>query len=902
MSYTENLNLLLTPDDGGDITFKELRLAMNGEDNSNMQKIDAAFGELSEAVQAIDTSAISGTGYLPIANERPFGSIEIPTTHSLQGFCSYKLSDEADEYIVFAIANHDTGTKLYLYNYTDDVIEKIVDVTQLSAGNEDPEMVGHYNDMTFCPNDEYIYVANYSNKRIDVYDTQLNHVRYIDTSSFGVIYQYLKEDGTLTDNSALQGRVQGIAWSEKENCFYVGFRDISELGRTKGMFRFSHDFSEYTQFDFAYGSMSRQGIYVERETGNIMQVKYRRSRSFRFPYGDRIHIHNTKGKLIAVTYVDSEREIEGICQLSNGEYLFGFYAKDSYTSSTRPAGESAKKAAIFTIGTVSSQVGLGLYTTPLKTYLSTSAFDQQTNNIYYDETKSGTGLLETGSSVAPFRTWPSLLNFIHANTTKLLRIHCLSSITWPVELVNFKNDIAFYGETSNTISEDTTNHEEDSTEENIEGSDSSQIGTVGTCTIADLTIQGCYPRVVFENLNLGGFKLIFTRNQRIYFNSCTLFSGDTTWADNDLLSFKECDLSNIGSIDLLRTRLVLLDQPMAYGANTRLHGVGVSYRIYGDTTAEEQFVLRGQDSATPNIACSALTAISQIRMNMNMSVSENSSVHFTDLPPALAGASFTGRAEVLNNSKMLYIITRGGEEYRRLVSFNDKNIIDDSGWMTRDNSLYPINTVVAPEARSDKWENGKIVLFGDSIAAHTPHWVADVATATGCTYINYALGGAGFIHDPNNADYPERGTIPKQVNYAITQGALTGASLIVIAAGTNDAAHEDCTGAQFRTAVESVISTLQTAAPLVPIIFVTPIRREKNSSTPSGAYVQSRQRLVSAAICNTALLNGCSVVNGFDMPISVSSNDWVENMSTDGLHPTATGNMIYARCFLQATH
>lgn len=48
MSKTPNLNLELTPENAGSLDFLEWRQSVNGEKDSNMQKIDTAFGELKE--------------------------------------------------------------------------------------------------------------------------------------------------------------------------------------------------------------------------------------------------------------------------------------------------------------------------------------------------------------------------------------------------------------------------------------------------------------------------------------------------------------------------------------------------------------------------------------------------------------------------------------------------------------------------------------------------------------------------------------------------------------------------------------------------------------------------------------------------------------------------------------
>jgi len=59
MSYTSNLNLLLTPASDTNTTFKTWRVGINGEDDSNMLKIDAAYGNLDTRVTAAQAKADS---------------------------------------------------------------------------------------------------------------------------------------------------------------------------------------------------------------------------------------------------------------------------------------------------------------------------------------------------------------------------------------------------------------------------------------------------------------------------------------------------------------------------------------------------------------------------------------------------------------------------------------------------------------------------------------------------------------------------------------------------------------------------------------------------------------------------------------------------------------------------
>jgi len=105
---------------------------------------------------------------------------------------------------------------------------------------------------------------------------------------------------------------------------------------------------------------------------------------------------------------------------------------------------------------------------------------------------------------------------------------------------------------------------------------------------------------------------------------------------------------------------------------------------------------------------------------------------------------------------MLYIITHAGEEYRRIVTFGEveKNvdnrtlrIIDDSGWQTRDDEIYPINTVIRPEARADQWIGESVLIYGDSISwpSHGGYWSDYLISEMGCTVYNYARGSATFV-------------------------------------------------------------------------------------------------------------------------------------------------------------
>lgn len=1071
------------------------------------------------------------SGYLPIANDVIYGSIEIGHDRTAQGMTAFSRGGK--EYVVFATANNDnypTATNLYLYNYTDDRILANTDVYGTYG------IYGHYNDMTYCPADGLVYVGNMTHPTVDVFDPVtdgindgLRLVRQIDMSHWG-------------DYDAHPNRlVNGIAWSDKEECFYLTFGTADG-----GTYRTSHGFTDCERLDALFsnvGRMNRQGIYVEKETGNFIQVKFRNTNTFRYPRANRLQIYGTDGGLIATTYLNSRYELEAVTEMADGHMLFMFYVTDGFAAKDVPEGDitGRKHIALFTKGTITSRVGIDLYSNYQKNYLSTSDFYSQTNNIYYREDERGAiganGIAETGDTPAnggkPFKSLPSILSYLAATTTKTLQIHLLSDVTWPLRLVEYDRAVTFIGEDP----EQTPPGDDEETDDG-EGADDGGSGEdggdpeepVGTerRAIRDVSIVATKSFVKFDNVAVGGRNLKLHRNEQVAFTQsavqtyganearqgvyltqayspyatyavgdlvyykdgvapedlheqktaniyeCTTQisapeawtpshwrlvvanshpaspfsaakvydkgkvvtyggayyqrkawgSGETpqaeawnashwtklsdvykaadTWRDNNALMFTESDLSGVKDVDLYRTRLVLLKYTSAYGAATRLHGVGTSYRIYGNTTADEQFVLRGQPSATPNIACSELTKISQIRMGMNMSVSAETAGKMTDIPfwlrngdwdngtatcstaggtaektitvagiasladgleflitfthantaegdltlnlnglgavPLLFndwsdgeqvcvryyapnptagtaarfvryGLPFTGRAEVLSNDAMLYVIQHGGEEYRRVVEFGSISsedtrtlrILSDSGWQTRDDEIYPINTVVRPEAMARNWVGKKVVVFGDSITnwSHGGYWTNYLISEAGCAVNNYAVSGAGFARGD------EGYRIIDQINGTPPDGyptdapeKLPQADVVIVAAGTNDA-NSAISGGDIRTAIVGVITAIR-AVTTAPIIFITPIRRSHDSSGGDDTMTYSRQRLVGAAICNVAVLNDCSVVNGYDFPIATTGTEWVTDMTLDGLHPEAAGKDVYAHSFLSA--
>ena len=260
-----------------------------------------------------------------------------------------------------------------------------------------------------------------------------------------------------------------------------------------------------------------------------------------------------------------------------------------------------------------------------------------------------------------------------------------------------------------------------------------------------------------------------------------------------------------------------------------------------------------------------------------------------------------------------------------------------------------INEHLSPQNRADKYflktcvnkskvkinSNTQILAFGDSITAGNTYsdwlsWLKPLKDEIGCpTPYNLAVSGASFgVNDyspagSNKLMYKQLETLDTLINTQNEQHInLETIDLIIIAAGTNDAFNNtpisgnDSTA--FAQAVYSFVVTLKekfstAGIDCPPILFITPIRRGSKANIDASGEdnVEIKLAKYGAVICNIALSEGCSVINGFDIPIitdDIEITDKNNNKkilqsfmnSKDGqhLHPKYEGLKIYAQSIL----
>lgn len=207
--------------------------------------------------------------------------------------------------------------------------------------------------------------------------------------------------------------------------------------------------------------------------------------------------------------------------------------------------------------------------------------------------------------------------------------------------------------------------------------------------------------------------------------------------------------------------------------------------------------------------------------------------------------------------------------------FGDNNVIE---------GLYNNYVYTCVDKPINISEDTKIYVFGDSISTKGTDgkaWCDYLTDKFGCVVENYAVSGSRFTDTGSQ--------IITQVQNAVD---LETANLIFVEAGVNEFALTDYS--LLRTAVEEVINEIKTINSTAPIVFITPMRCTR-------VNIINTLPNISGTIINTAIINHCSVINGFDFPIAMDTTSTLVDMSQgDQLHPNNNAKWAYCVAVLNA--
>lgn len=330
----------------------------------------------------------------------------------------------------------------------------------------------------------------------------------------------------------------------------------------------------------------------------------------------------------------------------------------------------------------------------------------------------------------------------------------------------------------------------------------------------------------------------------------------------------------------------------------------------GNTAFPEFFIPAGTYSAKIEAVSGTATARAGLRYGEG-----NGTSWVTDGSAQPVSLTFNSRTRVffrLNTGEysawnLKITITNANAEYTAIdYKLRDKAELDGAEFAALSQTVaaldLPVNHLSAYNAFTcvDKTSvkltaATNILAFGDSITHGgswgTP-WVTYLSNIVGCTVNNYAVSGALFGESVRTQDK----WISTQIT-AATSADWTAATLVVVAAGTNDAGYST-TDSELAAKVQASITAIRTHTN-APILFITPIKRGADDSDSNFIKLPK----ISGIIENVALKNQCSVICGLDFPIPPHDNGVIENMmgETGGyIHPNNTGGYVYAMCVINA--
>lgn len=318
----------------------------------------------------------------------------------------------------------------------------------------------------------------------------------------------------------------------------------------------------------------------------------------------------------------------------------------------------------------------------------------------------------------------------------------------------------------------------------------------------------------------------------------------------------------------------------------RGYGSAIDASNFGDN-------LTDADNAVPGV----VYFLNQCINTENPSKGWSAIAHTPESETGKSGFLVSAAGAISTNNKQsliqLLFMTNDHIWYRRQVTNNWSNWIQLNEFFAETEiNRYYVNTCV-DRLKTKLTSSDKFVVFGDSIA--TGSWVSNFRSAIGISSgnaVKKAVSGAVWGH---TSSLTEDKWISTQVA-GMTSANWANVKLVILAAGTNDADYSSSIStSEIRTQVQAVIDTIKTAAPNAHMLFITPIRRgeeEKMKKLPA----------IAGAIANVALENGCSVINGFDIPIPANGiTDVVDKLTSDAVHPTDIGHEIYARAVIGFT-
>ena len=310
--------------------------------------------------------------------------------------------------------------------------------------------------------------------------------------------------------------------------------------------------------------------------------------------------------------------------------------------------------------------------------------------------------------------------------------------------------------------------------------------------------------------------------------------------------------------------------PGAWTANTAVISSN------GSTTSASGYSRTGQVALDPNTKELTIYAA-----NGNA----NYGIAFYNNYVYISGASFTVTSP-FTIQKNVIAVPDGATSFRMstVSSFaTDTHIIDTTLLLNVSAKTYMTKTVIN---KPMVFNNDNILAFGDSIMkgylpdstlAAAP-WIEQFAAKVGASNLrNEAQGGSGYYRGANNI-------------YNQMQGIdFSQRTKIIIASGTNDY-YYNVSLSDMQTAVENAFTYLDGQNTNdADVIIITPVPR-----IPAQQYIGDPLDAYREIITQAALEHKYTVIDGSIAPFNTTLDAYMNDVMSDGLHPTQLGYDIYA--------
>ena len=179
-----------------------------------------------------------------------------------------------------------------------------------------------------------------------------------------------------------------------------------------------------------------------------------------------------------------------------------------------------------------------------------------------------------------------------------------------------------------------------------------------------------------------------------------------------------------------------------------------------------------------------------------------------------------------------------------------------------------------------KCKGHKIIIRGDSYAQRDKTWGNSIGSALEASSTEI-IGEGGEKLTSMLSD--------------LRIASFNDVKALFIEGGLNDC-HQKVDFTTFKEAIETFCTSFKSEHPDIHVVFISPPK----SWYTDESYERDNLAVYSAIMCNVAVKNGYSIVNGFDCPAGYCKSDLIDNLMPDNIHFGTEHYDIFAKTIISA--